>query len=102
MPLSYGDARPLLEALGGTVAPNDDWKGGLPITYLNIGASYMDNFIRIAEITRRTKSLVWPQRYIPYIDPREVGNFDFLGFRHFWGKTRKGRWAVHRKKRTAA
>jgi uncharacterized protein YbjT (DUF2867 family) len=46
---------------------------GLPITYLNIGASYMDNFIRIAEITRRTKSLVWPQRYIPYIDPREIG-----------------------------
>jgi uncharacterized protein YbjT (DUF2867 family) len=46
---------------------------GLPITYLNIGASYMDNFIRIAEITQRTKSLVWPQRYIPYIDPREVG-----------------------------
>ena len=33
MPLSYGDARPLLEALGGTVAPNDNWKGGLPITY---------------------------------------------------------------------
>ena len=46
---------------------------GLPITYLNIGASYMDNFIRIAEITRRTKSLVWRQRYLPYIDPREVG-----------------------------
>lgn len=33
IPLSYGDARPLLEALGGTVAPNDNWKGGLPITY---------------------------------------------------------------------
>ncbi len=33
IPLSYGDARPLLEALGGTVAPNDYWKGGLPITY---------------------------------------------------------------------
>jgi uncharacterized protein YbjT (DUF2867 family) len=46
---------------------------GLPVTCLNIGASYMDNFIRIAEITRRTRSLVWPQRYIPYIDPREVG-----------------------------
>jgi uncharacterized protein YbjT (DUF2867 family) len=45
----------------------------LPVTYLNIGASYMDNFIRIAEITRRTSSLVWPQRYIPYIDPRDVG-----------------------------
>jgi len=33
IPLSYGDARPLLEALGGPVAPNDNWKGGLPITY---------------------------------------------------------------------
>jgi uncharacterized protein YbjT (DUF2867 family) len=46
---------------------------GLPITYLNIGASFMDNFIRTAEIRRRTKSLVWPPGYIPYIDPREVG-----------------------------
>jgi uncharacterized protein YbjT (DUF2867 family) len=46
---------------------------GLPVTCLNIGASYMDNFIRIAEITRRNRCLVWPQRYIPYIDPREVG-----------------------------
>jgi N-acetylated-alpha-linked acidic dipeptidase len=33
LPISYGDARPLLEALGGEVAPNDDWKGALPITY---------------------------------------------------------------------
>ena len=31
------------------------------------------------------------------VDPRDIGNFDFLGFRHYWGKTRKGRWAVHRK-----
>jgi uncharacterized protein YbjT (DUF2867 family) len=46
---------------------------GLPVTCLNIGASYMDNFIRIAEITRRSRCLVWPQRYIPYIDPRDVG-----------------------------
>ena len=45
----------------------------LPITYLNIGASFMDNFIRTAEIRRRTKALVWPPGYIPYIDPREVG-----------------------------
>ncbi|MFQ5704017.1 MAG: transferrin receptor-like dimerization domain-containing protein [Gemmatimonadales bacterium] len=33
LPISYGDALPLLEALGGKVAPNDDWKGALPITY---------------------------------------------------------------------
>lgn len=33
VPLSYGDARPLLAALGGVEAPDDNWKGGLPITY---------------------------------------------------------------------
>jgi N-acetylated-alpha-linked acidic dipeptidase len=32
LPISYGDAQPLLAALGGPVVPND-WKGGLPITY---------------------------------------------------------------------
>ena len=33
IPISYGDAQPLLEALGGPVAPGDDWKGALPLTY---------------------------------------------------------------------
>ncbi len=33
LPISYGDAMPLLRALGGPVAPNNDWKGALPITY---------------------------------------------------------------------
>ena len=32
LPLSYGDAMPLLENLRGTVAP-EDWRGALPITY---------------------------------------------------------------------
>ena len=32
MPISYGDALPLLENMGGSVAP-DDWRGGLPMTY---------------------------------------------------------------------
>ncbi len=32
LPISYGDAQPLLAALGGAVAPMD-WRGGLPITY---------------------------------------------------------------------
>jgi N-acetylated-alpha-linked acidic dipeptidase len=32
MPISYGDARPLLEALEGPVAP-EAWRGALPITY---------------------------------------------------------------------
>ena len=32
LPISYSDALPLLQALGGPVAP-DAWKGGLPVTY---------------------------------------------------------------------
>src|SRR5690348_5044145 len=32
LPISYGDAQPLLAALRGPVAP-DPWRGGLPITY---------------------------------------------------------------------
>ncbi len=32
MPISYGDAEPLLRALGGPVAPQP-WRGGLPLTY---------------------------------------------------------------------
>ena len=32
LPISYGDAQPLLAALGGPVAPAD-WRGALPITY---------------------------------------------------------------------
>ena len=32
LPISYADAQPLLEAMGGAVAPRE-WRGGLPITY---------------------------------------------------------------------
>ncbi|MFQ5689826.1 MAG: M28 family metallopeptidase [Gemmatimonadota bacterium] len=32
LPLSYADARPLLAAIGGPLAP-PEWRGGLPITY---------------------------------------------------------------------
>ena len=32
LPISYGDARPLLEKLGGPVAP-ESWRGALPLTY---------------------------------------------------------------------
>ena len=32
IPISYGDARPLLAALGGPVAP-EPWRGALPVTY---------------------------------------------------------------------
>jgi N-acetylated-alpha-linked acidic dipeptidase len=32
LPISYGDARPLLQALGGPLAP-ESWRGSLPLTY---------------------------------------------------------------------
>jgi RNA-directed DNA polymerase len=32
--------------------------------------------------------------------PDEPGTFDFLGFTHYWGKSRKGHWVI--KRRTAA
>jgi N-acetylated-alpha-linked acidic dipeptidase len=32
LPISYGDAQPLLEELRGRVAP-EEWRGGLPVTY---------------------------------------------------------------------
>jgi group II intron reverse transcriptase/maturase len=37
-------------------------------------------------------------RFIPEGDGRpRSGTFDFLGFTHYWGKSRKGRWMVKRK-----
>jgi uncharacterized protein YbjT (DUF2867 family) len=45
---------------------------GLPVTYLNLGASMMDNFLRNTSL-RKTRTLVWPIRRVPYVDPREVG-----------------------------
>jgi RNA-directed DNA polymerase len=30
-------------------------------------------------------------------DGPRLGSFDFLGFTHFWARTRKGKWAVRRK-----
>ena len=46
IPISYHDARPLLEALNGPVAP-EDWRGALPITY-HIGPGKSDRSSEIA------------------------------------------------------
>ncbi|MEK8080113.1 NmrA family NAD(P)-binding protein [Pseudomonas sp. XK-1] len=44
----------------------------LPVTYLNVGASYMDNFLRMVP-SIQNDLLPWPDRLVPYVDPREVG-----------------------------
>lgn len=50
-------------------------ESGLPVTYLNCGATFMDNFIVFGmdRTLRRERTLVWPERLIPWIDPRDVG-----------------------------
>ena len=43
----------------------------MPVTYLNIGASFMDNFLNLAPAIQQG-SIPWPDRSIPYVDPRDV------------------------------
>src|SRR5256885_12783977 len=33
----------------------------------------------------------------PQADVPKPGTFDFLGFTHYWGKSRKGQWVIRRK-----
>ena len=44
----------------------------LPVTYLNIGATFMDNFFWMEEGLRRDRKLIWHDRLIPFIDPRDI------------------------------
>lgn len=47
---------------------------GLPVTYLNFGATFMDNFTRmgLGNSVRRERKLIWPERLVPWIDPRDI------------------------------
>lgn len=49
-------------------------ESGLPVTYLNSGATFMDNFIRLGQgrLVRSERKLVWPERLVPWIDPRDI------------------------------
>ena len=44
----------------------------MPVTYLNSGASFMDNMLRAASHIQEGV-ILWPSRSVPYIDPREIG-----------------------------
>jgi uncharacterized protein YbjT (DUF2867 family) len=50
-------------------------EAGLPVTYLNCGATFMDNFLVLGmhRILREHRRLIWPERLIPWIDPRDIG-----------------------------
>lgn len=44
----------------------------LPVTYLNFGATFMDNFFWMKEGLQRERKLIWHDRLIPFIDPRDI------------------------------
>jgi len=47
-------------------------ESGLPVTYLNFGATFMDNFFWMKERLVKERKLVWHDRLIPFIDPRDI------------------------------
>lgn len=49
-------------------------ESGLPVTFLNCGATFMDNFMRLGqgESVRRQRKLIWPEHLVPWIDPRDI------------------------------
>ncbi|MEP7132095.1 MAG: M28 family metallopeptidase [Acidobacteriota bacterium] len=71
LPISYGDARPLLAALGGRMAPRE-WRGGLPISY-HIGPGPATVHLKLVfdwktvpahDVIARIEGSVWPNEWI--------------------------------------
>jgi N-acetylated-alpha-linked acidic dipeptidase len=71
LPISYGDARPLLAALGGPVAP-PEWRGALPLTY-HVGPGPAKVRLKLAfdwkivpanDVIARIPGAVWPDEWI--------------------------------------
>ena len=57
----------------------------LPRRFGRYGLSIQEQKTRLVDFSR------------PSGKRREAVSFDFVGFRHFWGKSRKGNWVVQRK-----
>lgn len=45
---------------------------GLPVTYINSGATFMDNFHLQIKSVLAKKTLIWPEHRVPFIDPRDI------------------------------
>ena len=47
---------------------------GLPVTYVNCGATFIDNFLiyGMLKYIDQVATLTWPERLIPWLDPRDV------------------------------
>ena len=71
LPISYGDAQPLLAALDGAVAPID-WRGGLPITYrigpgparVHLKLAFDWSLKRVHNVIARLPGATYPDEWI--------------------------------------
>jgi N-acetylated-alpha-linked acidic dipeptidase len=71
LPISYGDARPLLAALRGPTAP-ESWRGTLPITYrvgpgpatVHLKAVFDWRMVPARDVVAQIPGSVWPDEWI--------------------------------------
>lgn len=71
LPISYGDAQPLLAALGGPVAP-ESWRGALPLTYklgpgparVHVKLSFNWNLAPVYNVIARLQGSEFPDQWI--------------------------------------
>jgi N-acetylated-alpha-linked acidic dipeptidase len=70
-PISYGDAQPLLAALGGRLAP-ESWRGGLPVTYhvgpgpakVRLKLAFSWDRAPIRDVVARIPGSAWPDEWV--------------------------------------
>ena len=71
LPISYADAKPLLAALEGPVAP-EAWRGALPITYrigpgpanVHVKLAFDWNLVPARDVVARIPGSVWPDEWV--------------------------------------
>ena len=71
LPISYGDAQPLLAALGGPLVPAD-WRGGLPLTYhigpgpatVHLKVAFSWDIKRLYNVIARIAGSTYPDEWV--------------------------------------
>ncbi len=71
LPISYGDAKPLLQALAGAVAP-ESWRGALPITYhvgpgpakVHLKLEFNWNVVPVLDVIATLKGSEFPDQWV--------------------------------------
>jgi N-acetylated-alpha-linked acidic dipeptidase len=71
LPISYGDAEPLLRALEGPVAP-PEWRGGLPLTYhigpgpakVNVEVAFSWDIVPAYNVIARIEGADYPEQWV--------------------------------------